>query len=180
MRDLFWNKEMREFGIRMAGLERGMRVLDVGCGTGFLTEGILAHTEEVCGLDITIHQLRRAARKLSVPLVHGDAEVLPFRDEIFDAVLSAGSIEYWPNPLAALQEMWRVLRPGGIALVGGPTRPRDRLYRLLADNMMFFYDEEEAVDMFERAGFVKVEVGYTGPKWKGDLAIVTRGVKPSG
>jgi demethylmenaquinone methyltransferase/2-methoxy-6-polyprenyl-1,4-benzoquinol methylase len=178
LRDLFWNQEMRDFGLAMARIERGMRILDVGCGTGFLTEGILMHTEDVYGLDITVHQLERAARKMRVPLVRGDAEQLPFKGETFDAVLSAGSIEYWPSPTTALREMWRVLKPGGRAMVGGPTKPRDRAYRLLADNMMFFYDEEEAVEMFAQAGFVDVEVGYTGPGWKRDLAIVTTGAKP--
>lgn len=178
VRDLFWNEEMRAFGLGMARLTPGMRVLDVGCGTGFLTEGILAVTTDVTGLDITWDQLRRAHRKLDVPLVRGDAEALPFRDGTFDAVLSSGSIEYWPDPVAALREMHRVLRPGAAALVGGPTRPQDRLYRLLADNMMLFYEEEEARAMFAKAGFVDVEVGFTGPAWKPDLAIVTRGVKP--
>lgn len=177
LRDLFWTREMRDYGLGMADLRPGMEVLDVGCGTGFLTEGILEVTDRVWGLDITPEQLRRAARKLGIPLVRGDAEKLPFRAERFDAVLSSGSIEYWPSPVAALREMRRVLRPGGIALVGGPTRPRDRLYRLLADNMMLFYDEEEAADMFRQAGFRGVEIGYTGPRWKPDLAIVTRGVK---
>ncbi len=179
LRDLFWTAEMREFGVRMAALRRGMRVLDVGCGTGFFTEGILQRVEDVTGLDITTEQLRRARRKLEVPLVRGDAERLPFRDAAFDACLSAGSVEYWPSPMAALREMHRVLRPGGVALVGGPTRPRDRLYRFLADNMMLFYNEGEAREMFEEAGFQGVEVGYTGPAWKPDLAIVTRGVKPA-
>ncbi len=179
LRDLFWTKEMREFGIRMAGLRKGMRVLDVGCGTGFFTEGILQETEEVYGIDITAQQIARAVRKVRAPIVRGDAEQLPFRGETFDAVLSAGSIEYWPSPVRALREMWRVLTPGGLALVGGPTRPRDRLYRLLADNMMFFYDEEEARAMFSEAGFIEVQVGYSGPVWKRDLAIVTRGVKPA-
>lgn len=169
---------MREYGLAMAGLEPGMEVLDVGCGTGFLTEGILRVTPRVTGLDITWHQLRKAQAKLPVPLVRGDAENLPFRAARFDAVLSSGSIEYWPSPPDALREMARVLRPGGVALVGGPTRPRDRLYRFLADNMMLFYEEEEARAWFAAAGFREVEVGYTGPRWKPDLAIVTRGVKP--
>ncbi len=177
IRDLFWNERMRAYGLEMAGLHAGMEVLDVGCGTGFLSEGILEVTPSVWGLDITPEQLQRARGKLSIPLVRGDAENLPFRAERFDAVLSSGSIEYWPDPVQALREMRRVLRPGGVAMVGGPTRPRDRLYRLLADNMMLFYDEEEAVAMFEEAGFRHVRVGYTGPKWKPDLAIVTRGEK---
>lgn len=177
LRDLFWTERMRSYGLEMAGLHAGMEVLDVGCGTGFLSEGILEVTPSVWGLDITPEQLQRARRKLPIPLVRGDAENLPFRGERFDAVLSSGSIEYWPDPVQALREMHRVLRPGGVAMVGGPTRPRDRLYRLLADNMMLFYDEREAIDMFGQAGFRDVRVGYTGPAWKPDLAIVTRGVK---
>ncbi len=177
LRDLFWNERMRAYGLEMAGLHAGMEVLDVGCGTGFLSEGILEVTPSVWGLDITPEQLRRARRKLSIPLVRGDAENLPFRAERFDAVLSSGSIEYWPDPVRALREMVRVLRPGGVAMVGGPTRPRDRLYRLLADNMMLFYDEDEAIEMFAVAGFEDIQVGYTGPAWKPDLAIVARGVK---
>lgn len=177
LRDLFWNEEMRSYGLKMAGLRAGMEVLDVGCGTGFLSEGILEVTPTVWGLDITPEQLQRARKKLPIPLVRGDAENLPFSSERFDAVLSSGSIEYWPDPGQALREMHRVLRPGGVAMVGGPTRPQDRLYRLLADNMMLFYDEEEAVAMFEEAGFRDIRVGFTGPRWKPDLAIVTRGAK---
>lgn len=179
LRDLFWTETMRAFGVGMAGLRPGMRVLDVGCGTGFFTQGVLQRTEDAVGLDITPEQLRRARRKLAIPLVRGDAERLPFREGSFDACVSAGSVEYWPSPLRALQEMHRVLRPGGIALVGGPTRPQDRLYRLLADNMMLFYDEGEAREMFAAAGFRGVEVAYTGPTWKPDLAIVTRGERPA-
>lgn len=179
LRGLFWTEAMRDYGVRMAGLRREMKVLDVGCGTGFFTQGILQRVDDVTGLDITPEQLARARRKVPVPLVRGDAERLPFRDATFDACLSAGSVEYWPSPVEALREMRRVLRPGGVALVGGPTRPRDRLYRLLADNMMLFYDEAEAREMFEEAGLEDVEVGYTGPAWKPDLAIVTRGVKPA-
>lgn len=179
LRDLFWTAEMREFGLTMARLTPEMRVLDVGCGTGFFTEGIVARTPHVWGLDITVEQLARARRKLAIPWVRGDAERLPFHSGTFHGVLSAGSIEYWPDPAAALREMYRVLLPGGVALVGGPTRPRDRLYRLLADNMMLFYGETEARELFMEAGFEAVEVGYTGPAWKPDLAIVTRGVKPA-
>ncbi len=178
IRDLFWTEEMRTEGLGMAGLEAGMRVLDVGCGTGFLTEGILQLTPQVWGLDITWDQLRRARPKFPVPLVRGDSEHLPYREGTFDAAVSAGSIEYWPDPVAAIREMRRVVKPGGVVMVGGPTKPRDLLYRILANQMMLFYDGDEARAMFEAADLEDIRIGYTGPKWKRDLAIVTVGRRP--
>ncbi len=53
-----------------------------------------------------------------------------------------------------------------------------RVYRFLADNMMLFYDEDEARQMFLEAGIEGIEVAYTGPRWKPNLAMVTRRVNP--
>ncbi len=177
LRDLFWTEEMRAFGLAAAGITPGTKVLDVGCGTGFLTGGALRITPHVEALDLSRDQLARARRKFRLDFVRGDAEGLPYRDATFDAVVSSGSIEYWPNPVVALREMRRVVKPGGRVMVGGPTKPRDPLYRLLANNMMLFYDEAEARAMFQEAALDEVWVGYTGPTWRRDLAIVTTGVR---
>jgi ubiquinone/menaquinone biosynthesis C-methylase UbiE len=152
-----WNEAMREEALDMAGIEAGHRVLDVGCGTGFATEGILDRTRTVHGLDQSVHQLEQAWAKLGkhdpVAFALGDAERLPYRDDAFDAVWSSGSIEYWPDPVAALRELRRVVAPGGPVLVVGPDAPNSRVMRAVADAIMLFYDEEEADRMFRAAGF---------------------------
>lgn len=90
------------------------RVLDVGCGIGQLfaapgtPPGILA-----AGVDVDREALRfGAARARGVRFVAAGGEALPFRDGVFDLVVSRVSLPYTDVP-AALREMARVLRPGG-------------------------------------------------------------------
>ena len=156
-----WNEKMRDEAIEWFGIEAGDRVLDVGCGTGFATEGLLQRTTDVYGLDQSIHQLEKAYAKFGrrgpVKFHRGDAERLPFRDDSFDAYWSSGSIEYWPDPVAALEEARRVTKPGGPVLVVGPDYPKSTVLGRLADAIMLFYDEEEADRMFRAAGFETFE-----------------------
>jgi len=172
-----WNEEMRAQALEMLALDADDHVLDVGCGTGFGTEGLLQYTEHVYGLDQSEGQLEKAWAKFGktdrVTFTFGDAERLPFADDSFDAVWSSGSIEYWPNPVAALREFRRVVKPGGSVLVVGPNYPRSTVFQKLADAIMLFYDEAEADRMFRDAGFERIEHRTMGPTYKPDVAITT-------
>jgi demethylmenaquinone methyltransferase/2-methoxy-6-polyprenyl-1,4-benzoquinol methylase len=156
-----WDEEMRDEAIEMLDIGPDDHVLDVGCGTGFGTEGLLTQTENVYGLDQSPHQLEKAYAKFgkrgSVRFHLGDAERLPFADDSFDVVWSSGSIEYWPNPVTALRELRRVTKPGGQVLVVGPDYPNNGVFQKMADAIMLFYDEDEADRMFADAGFTDFE-----------------------
>ncbi len=156
-----WNEAMRDEALGMLDFDPDDAVLDVGCGTGFGTEGLLQHVDTVTGLDQSAHQLEKAYAKFGragpVRFTRGDAERLPYRDDTFDVVWSSGSIEYWPNPVQALREIRRVAKPGGQVLVVGPDAPRSTVFRRLADAIMLFYDEAEADRMFHEAGFDEIE-----------------------
>lgn len=178
---VFWNKSMRDEALRALGLSDDDLVLDVGCGTGFATVGLLEHTPHVEALDQSEHQLAKAREKdelAEVDFVRGDAENLPYADGTFDAVWSSGSIEYWPSPVEALREARRVTKPGGRVLVVGPRRPDGRVFGAIADSIMLFYDEEEATRMFEEAGWTDVEHTLMGSDYVEDDAIVTLARNP--
>jgi MPBQ/MSBQ methyltransferase len=168
---LFWTPAMRERALAAARLDRAdLDTLDAGAGTGFTTEGIVACVDpaRVTMLDQSPHQLARAARRPALAACRrllGDAEALPFPDDAFDRYVSAGSIEYWPDPQRGIAEAYRVLRPGGVGVVVGPVRPAGRIARLLADAWMLFPAEAQYREWFERAGFADVELHPVAPGW---------------
>jgi demethylmenaquinone methyltransferase/2-methoxy-6-polyprenyl-1,4-benzoquinol methylase len=177
-----WTEEMRAEAIALLDLDRDARVLDVGCGTGFATAGLLERVDEVHGLDQSAHQMERAVGKFGkrgpVRFYRGDAERLPFAADSFDVVWSSGSIEYWPNPVDALREFRRVARPGGQVLVVGPNHPSSTLFGKLADAIMLFYDEDEADRMFDAAGFEEFRHVTMGPRYNPEIAITTVATVP--
>jgi MPBQ/MSBQ methyltransferase len=187
---LFWTPSMREEALAAARLDRpDLETLDAGAGTGFTTEGIVAHVDpsRVTMLDQSPHQLARAARRPALARCRrllGDAEALPFGDARFDRYVSAGSIEYWPDPQRGVAEAFRVLRPGGVGVVVGPVRPAGRLARTLADLWMLFPAPEQYREWFERAGFEDVTVREIAPDWyrdrRGPYAVAVAGTKPAG
>jgi MPBQ/MSBQ methyltransferase len=187
---LFWTVPMRERALVAARLDRrDLETLDAGAGTGFTTEGIVSRVDaaRVTMLDQSPHQLARAARRSALAGVRrllGDAEALPFADGVFDRYVSAGSIEYWPDPQCGNAEAYRVLRPGGVAVVIGPVRPAGRIARALADLWMLFPSVEQYRTWFERAGFGDVEVVPVAPDWYRDrrvpYAVAVSGVRGEG
>lgn len=102
-------------------VEPGMRVLDVGCGTGVLLERLLGDQPKLdaAGIDLSPGMLDIAEQRLSgeVRLERGDAAELPFDDGSFDLVVSTSVFHYIDRPHQALREMHRVLADGASAVI---------------------------------------------------------------
>ncbi|CAN1300300.1 2-methyl-6-phytyl-1,4-hydroquinone methyltransferase, chloroplastic [Linum perenne] len=166
-----WNEDMRDGALEPADLsDRRMVVVDVGGGTGFATLGIVKHVdaENVTILDQSPHQLAKAMEKEPLKdckFMLGDAEDLPFKTDYADRYVSAGSIEYWPDPQRGIREAYRVLKLGGKACIIGPVYPTFWLSRFFADAWMLFPKEEEYIEWFTKAGFKDVQLKRIGPKW---------------
>lgn len=95
----------------------GVRVLDIGCGAGFLSNRLATRGWDVVGLDASEGSLAVAARRdntRSVRYELGDARQLPFRDESFDVACAMDFLEHVDDPARVIAEASRVLRPGGL------------------------------------------------------------------
>jgi ubiquinone/menaquinone biosynthesis C-methylase UbiE len=103
-----------------ASFPAGAQVLEVGCGTGVITELIAAlpTVSRTVGIDPSGELVERArSRMTGVTFDVGDGRALPYDDESFDAVVFATTLCHVPDPALALAEAWRVVRPGGSLLV---------------------------------------------------------------
>jgi SAM-dependent methyltransferase len=100
----------------------GLRVLDVGCGTGHFSREAQRRGAVVTSLDIGIELLRRTRAGGATGAVAGDAGALPFRDGTFDVVISSECIEHTASPERSVSEMLRVLEAGGLLALTCPNR----------------------------------------------------------
>jgi SAM-dependent methyltransferase len=104
------------------------KVLDYGCGSGYGSALISDHCLEVIGIDISLEAISFAKKNYSsqnvsfLSLKKAEDSPLPFPDETFDVVLSFQVIEHIRDTTTYLEEMNRVLKPGGQILISTPNR----------------------------------------------------------
>jgi SAM-dependent methyltransferase len=101
----------------LAGVRRGQRVLDVGCGPGALTAELVSRvgTGAVCAVEPSAWFAAAVRERLpGVDVRLSAAEQLPFGDGVFDAAVAQLVVHFMADPVAGLREMGRVTRPGGV------------------------------------------------------------------
>ena len=153
-------------------------VLDVGCGSsriiGALPPGSVA-------VDVLLRKLRYA-RRFARPLVHGSGFALPFADASFPCVLCSQVIEHVPKTSPILEELVRVLQPGGRLVLGTPDYANwewvvtEKLYGFFApgayaDEHIAHYTRAELISRFEGLGFVHEATRYI---LRGELILAFR------
>lgn len=160
----FWQRTRHRIITRMA---RGQgAVLDVGCGSSVIVQSL----NHVVGLDVQRNKLRYM-RRYGVPLVQGSVLALPVRTASFDCVVCSQVIEHIADDPAIFTELTRVLRPGGLLILGTPDyatigwRMIEPLYGLAApggykDEHITHYTLAMLRDRAEHYGFDVVEHAY--------------------
>ena len=97
-------------------------MLEVGCGTGAVTRGVIDLTDHLTVTDLSALLARRVGSALGVQHAAADATALPFPDCSFAMVYSSECIEHTPDPTGAVREMLRVCTPGGYVLITTPNK----------------------------------------------------------
>ncbi|MFL6490598.1 MAG: methyltransferase domain-containing protein [Nitrososphaera sp.] len=114
--DIAWKYEI----IRAAS--HRSHILELACGTGILSSMLAERGKSVTGIDLTFEYLLASKRRLKVPIAQGTAEVLPYRGESFDAIVSSYLAKY-VDIQRVIDECWRVLKPGGVVVFHDFTYP---------------------------------------------------------
>lgn len=183
----FYTDKMRRKLLDIAHVRNANRVLEVGTGSAWTTEEIASRIGDgiVVGVDLTPEMLTRARRKLKdlkllhkVWLVQGDVENLPFKDNTFESIVSAGAAEHFPDLKKAVKEMARTVRAEGRITILAPKKPKTGLLKIFSNPLMAFLTAEDLYQAFKSAGLQRVVITNTGPrKFMGELAVIVRGEK---
>lgn len=164
----------------------GERLLDVGCGTGAVLELFAGADRVLAGMDLSPEMLR-IARKKRRGLREARLEAAsaagpwPFEDQSFDTIVALAMLEFVPELDETLDELWRVLRPGGMALIsvedrtdwGGVERPETELryggfplWRRTWDDVRMCIPPGLDIVRSERTpGYTVLEEGFTTAYW---------------
>lgn len=150
------------------------RVLDVGCGTGYLLRGLasrLPGAESLEGIDpapAMIEAARAAATDGRLSFAEGVAERLPGDDDSFDLVVITTSFDHWRDQRAGLRQCARVLRPGGTLVLCDLFSP------WLAPTLVGRRAGKARTP--RRATVLVVDAGFTGPRWHPVYTTLIRAV----
>ena len=153
----------------IARLQPADDVLDVACGNGHFLKKYASHVRSVAGLDLSELCVAEAAKKLSgrvkegtAEFVRGDASKLPWEDGRFSAVTSMGSFVGFPQQLESLEEMYRVLKPGGRVVLSIEWNAQDgKDHTDLIDKYgMQILTEDEVRAIMAEGGFPQVAIEY--------------------
>ncbi len=128
--------ESKRVSIMLRELDGQERVADIGCGEGYVLGKI--NSKELVGFDISETALKRASSVKRAKLVKGNAEELPFSDSYFDAVLCSETLEHTQHPRKVLEELSRVVKPGGKLVVSVPNEPFINKIKSLIWNLGLF------------------------------------------
>ena len=160
------------WGLNLVNVQDGWTMLDVGCGGGFTIRRLLKRSKDaqVYGIDISEESVTKARQvnaevlDKQVYVTQGSAEQLPYNDEMFDLVTAVETVYFWPNLPDCLQEVRRVLKPGGKFAIMVEVVDSDSKWTSIVDGMTA-YTPEHLKTLLDDAGFIQTEIHRKKPTY---------------
>ena len=168
----FGHAPLTNWGLGLLEIGDAWTMLDIGCGGGATLQRLLKRSREarVYGIDISEESVAKA-RKVNADVLNkqvfvtqGSAEKLPYPDGTFDLVTAVETVYFWPNLPDCLQEVRRVLKPGGRFAIMVEVVERDSVWTDVVEGMTA-YSPEELKSLLDMAGFVETEIHRKKPSY---------------
>ena len=171
---------LTNWGLSLVGIQDSWTMLDIGCGGGATLRRLLKRSKnaQVYGIDISEESVAKAIKvnadviDKQVFVQQGSAAELPYEDGKFDLVTAVETVYFWPNLPSCLQEVRRVLKPGGHFAIMVEVIDTDSKWTNVVEGMTA-YTPAQLKQFLDDAGFTTTEIYRKKPSYTTIL-----GVKP--
>ena len=169
---------LTNWGLGLIEFQDGWTMLDVGCGGGATLKRLLKRSQDakVYGIDISEESVSKAC-KVNADLLdkqvfirQGSACALPYPDQKFNLVTAVETVYFWPNLPNCLQEVRRVLKPGGHFAIMVEVVDTDSKWTNVVEGMTA-YTPEQLKTLLDNAGFVQTEIHRKKPSYATILGV---------
>ena len=165
------HSSLTDWGLMHVRIEKPFIILDVGCGGGRTIQKLaeLAQEGKIYGVDYAQGSVATATAINQSLMEAGRVEIhqasvsqLPFPDAKFDLVITAESLYYWPDPVRDMQEVARVIKPGGMLIMIAESYKNNRFDKVQRPIMKLIgaaqFSPDEHRDLFAKAGFIDIQI----------------------
>ncbi|WP_422678788.1 methyltransferase domain-containing protein [Clostridium thermosuccinogenes] len=155
----YYGESIKNKLIEMNIFNKDMIVMDLGCGDGYIARGISKLVKKVIAVDISgemLKELRKKAEKsgiTNVETLQTQAEDVPVEDSSVDAVCANMFLHHMEDPEVQIREMYRIVKPGGIAVVSDYVEHSDRELKEKMHDVWMGFNKNEMKKWFMAAGF---------------------------
>ncbi len=166
MRETFFSEAVREKAMSIAGVQPSKLAVDIGAGTGFITQGLIQRGLRVIAVDQSEAMLKEMGTKFqgidTIDYRIGEAENLPIEDKVVDYVFANMYLHHVENPPVAIKEMARILKLGSILVITDLDEHNFEFLKTEQHDRWMGFKREDVNRWFVEAGLKEAMVDCVG------------------
>jgi ubiquinone/menaquinone biosynthesis C-methylase UbiE len=166
MRGEFFSERVREKAIFLANVQPGKIAVDIGAGTGFITEGLFKKGLKVIAIDQSEAMIREMKKRFEgksmVDYRIGEAQNLPVKDGYVDYAFANMFLHHVENPLAAIKEMFRILKPSGALVITDLDKHNFKFLKIEQSDCWLGFKREDVKRWLIGTGLKEVKIDCVG------------------
>jgi ubiquinone/menaquinone biosynthesis C-methylase UbiE len=166
LRASFYPDSVRDLALAAADVQAGQLGADIGAGTGFITAGLIGSGLRVIAVDQSEAMLAQMRGNFpdvdAIDYRAGESESLPIHDAIIDCVFANMYLHHVESPLAAINEMARILKPGGKLVITDLDEHRFEFLRAEHHDRWMGFKRQDVVAWFAEVGLKSITVEGVG------------------
>lgn len=165
IRESLFSAAIRDQAMAMAGVAAGKIAADIGAGTGFITEGLLARNISVIAVDQSEAMLAEMKAKFAgqpVTYALGDAHTIGIADQTVDYVFANMFLHHVEKPSDVIEEMVRILKPGGKLVIADMDEHKSEFLRIEQHDRWLGFRREDIACWFKETGLMNVKIDCAG------------------